>query len=171
MKQIAIGTLVGGGNADKIIPQILPHGFESFSLTFWQTTGDTDLAEKAKQVKEALGDSGAYISALSIFGNPLTGEGKNADTLASWERLIDNAHHFGVKLITGFTGRLTDQPIPDSIDRYKASRLRIAIWAVPGSRATGTSRTIRLPGKCCLTRFPMPITLDFNGSRRIKWSA
>jgi sugar phosphate isomerase/epimerase len=119
MKQIAIGTLVGGGNADKIIPQILPHGFESFSLTFWQTTGDTDLAEKAKQVKEALGDSGASISALSIFGNPLTGEGKNADTLASWERLIDNAHHFGVKLITGFTGRLTDQPIPDSIDRYK----------------------------------------------------
>ena len=28
------------------------------------------------------------------------------DTLASWERLIDNAHLFGVDLITGFTGRL-----------------------------------------------------------------
>lgn len=34
-----IGTLVGGGDAVRVIPQIVGHGFESFSLTFWQTTG------------------------------------------------------------------------------------------------------------------------------------
>ena len=41
---IRIGTLVQAGEktAD-YIRQILPHGFESFSITFWQTTGDTNI--------------------------------------------------------------------------------------------------------------------------------
>ena len=35
---IRIGTLVSAGmDAPEYISQILPHGFESFSLTFWQT--------------------------------------------------------------------------------------------------------------------------------------
>jgi len=49
----------------------------------------------AKKVKEILIGEDVIISCLSIFGNPLTGEGDNADSLASWKRLIDNAHLFG----------------------------------------------------------------------------
>lgn len=118
-EQMRIGTLVGGGNADVIIPQIVGHGFESFNLTFWQTTGETDLTELAKRVRALSDQHGFVVSALSVFGNPLTGAGDNADTLASWERLIDHAPLFGANIVSGFTGRLTDQPIDESIPRFK----------------------------------------------------
>lgn len=111
MKQIRIGTLVNGFDAERILPQIIPHGFESFSLTFWQTTNNKDLSEMAKRVKDIIGEQDITISSLGIFGNPLTGTGDNADTLASWERLIDIAPEFGTNLVSGFTGRM-----PGTID-------------------------------------------------------
>lgn len=119
MNNIRIGTLVPGKDALRIIPQIVDYGFESFSLTFWQTTGNVDLAETAKRINEILAGKDIVISSLSIFGNPLTGEGNNSDTLASWERLIDNAHLFGTDMVTGFTGRLVNRPIDESIPRFK----------------------------------------------------
>ncbi|SFB28748.1 Sugar phosphate isomerase/epimerase [Cohnella sp. OV330] len=115
---IRIGTLVGGGDAARVIPQIAPYGFESFNLTYWQTTGGADLAETAKRVREAIGDRDIVVSAVSVFGNPLTGHGDNADTLASWERLIDHAHLFGANIVSGFTGRLVDEPIDASIPKF-----------------------------------------------------
>jgi sugar phosphate isomerase/epimerase len=116
---LRIGTLVGGGDAVRVLPQLAPHGFESYSLTFWQTTGSTDLVETAKRVKEIAAQQNAVISTLNIFGNALTGTGDNADTLASWERLIDHAHLFGTDIVGGFTGRLTDEPIDASIPKFK----------------------------------------------------
>lgn len=116
---LRIGTLVGGGDAVRVIPQIMQHGFESFNLTFWQTTGDLDLTETAKRVREIVDEHHVVISALSVFGNPLTGAGNNADTLASWERAIDHAHLFGADIVSGFTGRLTDQSIDQSIPKFK----------------------------------------------------
>ncbi|MDF2922172.1 MAG: sugar phosphate isomerase/epimerase [Paenibacillaceae bacterium] len=115
---IRIGTMVDGDKAASVIPQIADHGFESFNLKFWQTTGELDLAETAKRVREAMEEQDLVISALSIFGNPLTGAGNNADTLASWERLIDHAHLFGTDIVSGFTGRLTDLPIDESIPQF-----------------------------------------------------
>lgn len=119
MENIRIGTLIGGNDAVRVIPQILPHGFESFSLTFWLSTRGIDLRETAVKLKEVLEERNAVISALTLFGNPLNGEGDNSDTLASWERLIDNAHLFGTDLVTGFTGRIPNQPIDQSIPRFK----------------------------------------------------
>lgn len=117
--KLRIGTLVPGGNAVEVIPQVVSHGFESFNPTFWQTTGNTDLVDMAKKVC-ALGDEHDFvISAISVFGNPLTGEGDNADTIASWERLIDHAHLFGTNIVSGFTGRLTGQSIDESIPKFK----------------------------------------------------
>ncbi|MCR8660202.1 sugar phosphate isomerase/epimerase family protein [Paenibacillus endoradicis] len=118
-QSIRIGTLVNGGNADLVIPQIVGHGFESFNLTFWQTTGETDLKELAKRIRELSDKHEFAVSAVSVFGNPLTGEGDNSDTLASWERLIDHAHLFGANIVSGFTGRITDRPIDESIVRFK----------------------------------------------------
>lgn len=117
MQNIKIGTLVGGKDAMQVLPQILPHGFETFSLTFWQSTGTTDLKDLALRVHDLLGDSGATISCLEIFGNALTGQGDSVDTLASWERLIDHAPLFGTDLVGGFTGRLPG-PLEASIPRY-----------------------------------------------------
>ncbi|MFD1139112.1 sugar phosphate isomerase/epimerase family protein [Paenibacillus urinalis] len=117
MHPIRIGTLVNGGDAVRVLPQIIPHGFESFSLTFWQTTAGTDLKELAIAVRELLDPHHIPVTSLSIFGNPLTGEGKNADTLASWKRLIEHASDFGTDLVTGFTGRMPGS-IDESIPRY-----------------------------------------------------
>lgn len=117
MKQIRIGTLVGGGDAVRVLPQIIPHGFESFSLTFWQSTKDADLMELSKRVKEITAEHNIVISSLGIFGNPLTGAGDNADTLASWERLIDHAEAFGTNLVAGFTGRMPGS-IDESLPRF-----------------------------------------------------
>lgn len=115
MKSLRIGTLVGGQAAEKVIPQLISHGFESFGLTFWQTTNGIDLKEMARKVREQLASHDVIISTVGVFGNPLTGEGNNQDTLASWERLIDSAEAFGTDLVTGFTGRM-----PGSIDQSMA---------------------------------------------------
>lgn len=126
---LRIGTLVGGADAVRVIPQIVKHGFESFNLTFWQTSGGTDLKELAARMKE-LGDEHDFvISAISVFGNPLTGKGDNADTLATWERLIDHAHLFGTKIVSGFTGRLTGCPIDESIPKFKEVFRELAMRA------------------------------------------
>ncbi len=119
MDKLRIGTLVDGKDAVRVIPQLIPYGFESFSITFWQTTRGIDLEDMAKKVRDVLAEHDVIISCLSLFGNPLMGEGKNADALASWERLIDNAHLFGTDLVTGFTGRIVDRPIDESIPRFK----------------------------------------------------
>jgi len=118
MKQIKIGTLISGGDALRIIPQIIGYGFETFSLTFWQSTGNIVLPDLAKQVRAITDPKDVTISSLSVFGNPLTGTGANADTLASWERAIDSAHLFGTDLVTGFTGRIVDRPIDESIPAF-----------------------------------------------------
>lgn len=115
---IRIGTLVPGKDTAGYIKQIIHHGFESFSITFWQTLGDTDLKKLAAEVKDALGDTGITISSIGVFGNPLeTGE-KDLQTLKGWEVLIDNAHLFGTDIVCGFTGRLRGKSIDDNIPRF-----------------------------------------------------
>ena len=118
---IRIGTLVSANQAHPadILRQILPYGFESFSLTFWQTTGGADLRRLAEQVREVLCESNATISSLAIFGNPLETAPLDLESLAAWEQLIDNAHLFGADIVAGFTGRLRGRPIPDSLPRFK----------------------------------------------------
>ena len=117
---IRIGTLVSANaNSANYIRQILPHGFESFELTFWQTLGDVDVDRLAGEVNEALADSGAVISAIGVFGNPLETEEKDQETLKGWETLIDKAELFGTDLVCGFTGRLRGQAIDACIPRFK----------------------------------------------------
>lgn len=118
-EKIRIGTLVPGAKAPGYIAQILPHGFESFALTFWQTLGDADLKQLAAKVKNALGDSGVIISAVGIYGNPLEEKSEDLETLKGWEKLIDLAPAFGTNLVTGFAGRLRGKPIDASIPRFK----------------------------------------------------
>jgi len=123
-EKIRIGTLVKGtpeGNLSpaQYIAQILPHGFESFSLMFWQTLGDTDFKRLAGEVKEALGNSGAVISSLGMFGNPLETQPLDRETADGFTTLIDHAHLFGTDIVCGFAGRLRGKSIPDSIPRFK----------------------------------------------------
>lgn len=115
MKQIRIGTLVSANDAVQIIPQIIDYGFESYSLTFWKTCGDLNFQETAKKLNNILERRDIPISSLSIFCNPLM----NEDDIKQWEKVIDNVHHFNCNLVTGFTGRLEDAPIDESIPKFK----------------------------------------------------
>lgn len=116
---IRIGTLASANNGANYLKQILPHGFESFSLTFWQRLGSTDIKKLADEVNAVLAGTGVVISTVSIFGNPLENEPIDQETRQGWETLIDNVHLFGADIVTGFTGRLRGKPIPESIGRFK----------------------------------------------------
>jgi sugar phosphate isomerase/epimerase len=117
---IRIGTMAGKGpkTAD-YIAQILPHGFESFEINFWQTLGATDLKKVAAQVKDVLAGSDAVVSSLGIYGNPLMDDDKAKDTREGWKKLIDVAPLFGCDVVCGFTGRIVGKSIPDSMKAYK----------------------------------------------------
>ncbi len=117
-EDIRIGTLVKAEqNAAEYIRQILPHGFESFELVFWRHVGELDLgrfADEVLGVPAAAGNTAA-ISSLGIYGNPLTDDA----TAADFGRLIDAAGRFGCDLVCGFTGRIPNRPVPDSLPRLK----------------------------------------------------
>lgn len=118
--KIRIGTMVGGDHsAGRYIRQILPHGFESFQLHYWRTIGKVDLKRLARETTDALAGSGAVISSLGVYGNPLESTPTDKQTLNDWKRAIDHVHLFGAKLVCGFTGRIRGKSIPDSIPRFK----------------------------------------------------
>ncbi len=115
MNDIRIGTLVNGNDKTaSYIRQILPHGFESFSITFWKKI-DVDLKKMAAQVQDVLGQADVKINCIGVFGNPLEDE----TTARCWEALIDHASLFGANVVGGFAGRLKDKPIDQSMPRFK----------------------------------------------------
>ncbi len=121
-EKIRIGTLVQGGKPDlpDYIASILPHGFESFQITFGSTLTDIDLPSLAGKVKEVLAGSDAVVSSIGVFGNPLDPSADDhQETLDGLERCIDGAHLFGCDIVAGFTGRMIDKPIDESMPRFK----------------------------------------------------
>jgi sugar phosphate isomerase/epimerase len=114
---IRIGTLVHADSAVGTIRQILPHGFESFQLSFGHHVGELDLEALAGELRELLAaaDETATISALGLYGNPLT----DLQTAVDWQRVIDAAPAFGCDVVGGFTGRIPDLPVPESIEPFQ----------------------------------------------------
>ncbi len=113
---IRIGTLVQGEHdAAGYIRQILPQGFESFQITFYRRIAEgIDLGRIAGKVREVLADSGAVVSALGVYGNPITDEGNRA----AWASLIDAAELFGCDLVCGFTGAIPGTSVPDVVPSF-----------------------------------------------------
>lgn len=119
---IPIGTLVRAGKGNdpaSYIKQILPYGFESFSLTFGRAVGDVNLKQMADEVNEVIADSNAVISSLAIYGNPLEEELADLETRKGWEKLIDHVKLFQADIVAGFTGRIRGEPIDKSLSKYK----------------------------------------------------
>ena len=119
MHDIKIGTLISAPDVMEVMPKLIPYGFETFSITFWETTKGWDLEQLAKDVKEILNGTGCTISSISIFGNPLEDSQKGEEGRQGWERLIDAAELFDTELVTGFAGRVTNRPAPESIPVFK----------------------------------------------------
>lgn len=118
MKDIKIGTLISVDNVEKVMPRLIEYGFETFSITFWETTKPWDLVKLSEQVKDILKGSECSISSVSIFGNPLSDSDKGIEARESWRRLIDLAHLFGTDLVTGFAGRVEGGSVEGSIAKY-----------------------------------------------------
>ncbi|MDP0498827.1 MAG: sugar phosphate isomerase/epimerase [Verrucomicrobiota bacterium JB022] len=119
-QDIRLGTLAPGrGNPASYIRQILPHGFECFQLTFGGNVEGLDLGRIAHEVREALDGTGAFISGIGVYANPLGDREEDTQTRRAWELLIDHAEAFGCSLVCGFTGRVRGKPIPESIGRYQ----------------------------------------------------
>ena len=143
LKDIRVGTMVRANLPDPAayVRQILAYGFESIEPFFWQTIGNQDLPRLAAELKEAIGDADVVIDTLGMFGNPLEGGDLDQASLAGWEALIDNAHHFGAKTIAGFTGRVRGQPLEISLPRYKQ------VWGELSKRAA--DKGIRIAFENC----------------------
>lgn len=115
---IRIGTLVKADqNPASYIRQILPYGFESFQLTFPSVLDGIDLTRLATEVRAVLDEHGGetVISAVGIYGNPLV-DARVADGFAA---LVDAAEAFGCKLVCGFTGRIVNRPVPESLPKFR----------------------------------------------------
>jgi len=119
-RMIRIGTLAGKDlqTAD-YVRQLLPLGFESFQINFWQTLGKVDLGRLAGELRTVLTGSDAIISSLGVFGNPLGTNEIDAITRTSWEKAIDAAPDFGCDIVCGFAGRVVGQPVPASVPRFQ----------------------------------------------------
>ena len=113
-RDIRIGTLASMSKGADYIRQILPHGFESFSLTFWQKIDVPDLKESARQILDTIGDK-AVISSLGMFGNPL----QNEEHAQAFATCIDACRLFNCDIVAGFAGALEDRPVNESIPQFK----------------------------------------------------
>ncbi len=142
-KAIRIGTMIDAtrGRLPERIAELAPLGFESFQPMFWQSTRGQDLAELGKRSLDAIGDRDITISTIDMFGNPLEDGDIDRETLQGLKDCIDNAHHFGATCIGGFTGRLRNRPLPESLPRYKQ------VWSDLAKRAA--DKGIRIAFENC----------------------
>lgn len=118
---IRIGTIAPMSKGAPYLRQVVEHGFECFELTLWQSIGDIDLRERAKECLDAL-DGRATISSLGIYGNPLVDE----VTARDWEEVIRACKHFGCDVVCGFAGAQEDRPVDENMARFAEVFGRIA---------------------------------------------
>lgn len=120
---IRIGTLAGKDEkTPQYIEAILPHGFESFQINFWQKLPEgVTLKQLAKQVRDVLDRHAdatghrAVVSSLGMFGNPLS----DKTQAAGWRKCIDACEAFECELVCGFAGAIEDRPVDESMKTYK----------------------------------------------------
>jgi len=139
---IRIGTLAGkGASTAAYIKYLIPLGFESFQINFWQTLGGVDLSRLAGELRPELEASGTAVSSLGVFGNPLGDKDEDRECVASWEKAIDTAPEFGCDLVCGFSGRVRGASVPDSIPRLRE------VWEPLLERAA--TRKVRIAFENC----------------------
>ncbi|MCL2287540.1 MAG: sugar phosphate isomerase/epimerase [Firmicutes bacterium] len=118
MHEIKIGTIVPAGNAKKMIPRLIPYGFETFALMFWESIGKTDVQQLATDVMALLEGTGCTISSIGVYGNPLLDNERGENCRKSWEALINAARLFKTDIVAGFTGRVLDASVDKSIPKF-----------------------------------------------------
>jgi sugar phosphate isomerase/epimerase len=112
MMNIQLGALLYASEVNNEHLETLKEmGFETISICFWETLGETDLASLARCV----GEAGLPVTALSLWGNPLA----NEEVRQGLTTLIDQAYRFGNPFVTGFAGRVPAGSVEASLPRFK----------------------------------------------------
>ena len=116
---VKMGTMVTcGSSAASYINQIKDYGFESYSISVGAALGDINLTKLAGEVRAEIATTGAVVSSLSAFGNPLMFDDTAQQTRDAFAAIIDAAELFGCDLVTGFAGRVVGKPIDECIPRF-----------------------------------------------------
>ena len=102
--------------------KLIALGFERFTLNYWHSFNGVDPARLAEEVRPVAEAGKVKISAVSLFGNPLPENEEGEVARESIAHLIDCAPLFGCDIVSGFTCRLPDVPIPENIARFKEVR-------------------------------------------------
>lgn len=111
---LRLGVCVWIEHAERLIPQLLPLGFESFQLICGPRIRDKgDLVELASRLDGLLAGR-AVISGLGLYANVLTDEEARADLATA----IRSASLFGANLVGCFTGALEDRPVDESLPLF-----------------------------------------------------
>jgi len=139
---IRIGTMAGKGpKTAAYIKDLIPMGFESFQVNFWRNLGGVNLQALAAELRPMLEASKTIVSSLGVYGNPLGDLEEDAATRDGFKAAIDAAPDFGCDLVCGFSGRVRNASVPDSIPRLKE------IWAPLLERAA--ERKVRIAYENC----------------------
>jgi len=139
---IRIGTMAGkGANTAAYVKALIPLGFESFQLNFWQGLGEVNLQKLADEVRPILEGSNTIVSSLAVFGNPLGEEEKDIAVREGFKAAIDAAADFGCDMVCGFSGRVRNAPVPESIAKLKE------VWGPLVDRAG--ERNVRIAFENC----------------------
>jgi sugar phosphate isomerase/epimerase len=68
---------------------------------------------------DVIGDRDISLSTIGMFGNPVEEQPMDLLTLPGWRECIDHAHHFGVRVGAGFTGRIRGHPLAENLARNR----------------------------------------------------
>ena len=112
MKNIQLGALLFANEVtcDNLL-KLKDAGFETLSICFWETLGETDLTSLARVTREA----GLPVNAISVWGNPLA----NEETLRGVHTLIEQAPQFGNSFVSTFAGRVPSRSVEASLPLFK----------------------------------------------------
>jgi sugar phosphate isomerase/epimerase len=97
------------------LQQVVGHGFESFELNWWQHVNEPNLKKTAEDCLRILDGTGAIVSSIGVYGNPLI----DKKTAKDWARLIDACQYFKCNVVCGFAGRIVDKPVNESMKAFK----------------------------------------------------
>jgi sugar phosphate isomerase/epimerase len=112
MKNIQLGALLFANEVTSAhLGRLKEVGFETLSICFWETLGETDLTSLARTTEKA----GLPVNAISIWGNPLA----NEETLRGVQTLIEQSYRFGHPFVSTFAGRVPSKSVEASIPRFK----------------------------------------------------
>ena len=116
MHKIRIGGIISPHQFEHL-PRLMEWGFETFSILF-HLRQEYDMPKIAAQLKTALAGTNCTVSNLCSYGNAFLEDETGELVRNLWHKLVDAAELFDTDIVAGFTGRVVDKPVPDSIPKY-----------------------------------------------------